>query len=428
MQRRPLNIQVSMVPDYYKTQIKVPDIQREDTAWSLEQKQLFMDSIFNDYDIPKIYLRVDTDPNTWFLIDGQQRLTAILEFFSSKYPLSDDTSLPKQYHNKYYRDLTPIEKTNFNVRQLDAILLTCTDEEEEDMFLRLNKGTPLSAAEKRNAIRGEMRDAVKNLAKHKFFKSKINFSASRFSVDAVCAQLTLLFIHGGATDTKGRELNELYKHYKKYPEKTKNSKELNNTLTFFDKVFKKKESYLKKYSISSFFLLYQDLKKNYTIANLRPEQFYKFFTEFETSRHKNNNLAEDSTNFDKELFRYQMACVNSPDSESSIRDRHEILLRNFFMMYPDIELKDRKRDFTHAQKEAIYFLNGRKCNGIIGFSCPNKNKDMAFDELQYDHIKEHSQGGKTTVKNGQPLCPSCHAYKTGQYNSNRKKTKTPKTN
>ena len=49
----------------------------------------------------------------YLLIDGQQRLTAIVEFLNNIFPLdggSDVTSLPREIHNKFYKELTPKEK------------------------------------------------------------------------------------------------------------------------------------------------------------------------------------------------------------------------------------------------------------------------------------------------------------------------------
>ena len=416
MRRDIMGIQVSMIPDYFSTYIKIPDIQREDTAWSLEQKQMLIDSLYNDYDIPKIYLRIDEkDPNIWWLIDGQQRLTAINEFINNKFALGDESSLPKEIHNKLYKDLLPTQKNNIATRTIDAIKLTCTEDEEEDMFLRLNKGTPLSAAEKRNAIRGEMRDANKELAKHKFFKIKINFNPKRFAVDAVCAQLTLLTIERGSTDTKGRQLRTMYEKNRKYSDKTKNNRTIKGILNLMNNIFPQKETYMKKYSISSFYFFLKELIENFVIKKISKTEFYKFFTEFETERQNNNRISEDSTYCDTDLSKYQTACINSPDSESAIRDRHEVLLKKFFLKYQGIEPKDSQRGFTQSQKEAIYYLNDRMCAGVKGFKCPSKGEKLGFFELEYDHIKEHSAGGKSKVSNGQPLCTNCHQYKSIQY-------------
>ena len=75
------------------------------------------------------------------------------------------------------------------------------------------------------------------------------------------------------------------------------------------------------------------------------------------------------------------------------------------------------------QKQTIYFLNARKCQSVSGHSCPNANRELAFEDCTFDHIKEYDDGGKTTVDNGQILCRDCHNYKTQQYRTKLKRQK-----
>jgi hypothetical protein len=52
-----------------------------------------------------------------------------------------------------------------------VVVLEDTDEDEvREMFLRLQNGTSLKAQEKRNAMPGTMRQFVKSLTDHLFFK------------------------------------------------------------------------------------------------------------------------------------------------------------------------------------------------------------------------------------------------------------------
>lgn len=425
MEREKQNIQVGMIPDYFKSQIKIPDVQREDTAWTLEQKQMLIDSIYNNYDIPKIYLRRDDeDPEIWWLLDGQQRLTAITQFLDNKFSLdggSDVTSLPKAIHGKYCKELPPKEKAKITSRSLDFVIMDCTETEEEDLFLRLNKGTPLNAAEKRNAIKGELRDAVKEIAKHKFFESKVNFPITRYTSDAITAQLFLLALKSEPTDTKGKQLWDLYQNKKRFPEKDKITKIVSTTLTWMNKIFCQKETYMKKYSVSSIFLFLKELKDNYSTSGISNDNIYNFFNDFEKARQRNNQLTEDDKNFDVDLFRYTMSCVNSPDSKDGIKIRHEILLKKFLLKNHTLELKDPNRNFTIEQKEAIYYLCNQICQGIKGFDCPRKGETLPFEECEFDHINEHTDGGFSTVKNGQVLCSKCHSHKTSESIKKRRK-------
>ena len=60
-----------------------PDYQRP-LVWPLKTKQLLIDSILRNYDIPKIYLD-QKEEDKYDVIDGQQRLRAICDFASNKY-------------------------------------------------------------------------------------------------------------------------------------------------------------------------------------------------------------------------------------------------------------------------------------------------------------------------------------------------------
>lgn len=421
MEKEKQNIQVGMIPDYWTTSIKIPDVQREDTAWTLEQQQMLIDSLYNNYDVPKIYLRIDEeDPEIWWLLDGQQRLTNIVRFLKNDFPLGDFTSLPKEVRNKYYNELTPKQKANIKARSLDFVLMKCTEEEEEDLFLRLNKGTPLNAAEKRNAIKGEARDLAKTLAKHKFFNDKINFSTKRYGDHAVCAQLILLALKNEPSDAKGKQLKELYEQKKRFPEKSRIETKVKRVLNRLQKVFTKKEVYMKKYNVLSCFLFFNELENNYSISTIKNTEFYDFLNDFEVLRKQNNQKSEDDTDFDKDLYLYTIACVNSPDSKESLRTRQEILLKKFLVEFPDTQLKDKTRNFSIEQKEAIYLICSKKCQGVSGFECPVKSEDLPFDEAEFDHKKEHTDGGLTIVSNGQVLCHDCHSFKTTQSKAKRK--------
>src|SRR5690349_24969741 len=67
-----------------------PDFQRP-AVWSRSQKQLLVDTILRDYDVPKLYWRkVGTKPDRYDVVDGQQRLRAIWEYFDGSFALPKD--------------------------------------------------------------------------------------------------------------------------------------------------------------------------------------------------------------------------------------------------------------------------------------------------------------------------------------------------
>lgn len=419
MTKKPMSLVVAMLPDYWKSNIRIPDVQREDTAWSEEQKALLLDSLYNNFDIPKFYLRQDEkNAELWWLIDGQQRLTAILEFLDDKFPLGANSTLPKHTHNKYCSELRPEDLARIKTQILDFMMLVCSEDEEEDLFLRLNKGTPLNAAEKRHAIRGEVRELAIELSEHDFLKDKTSYAQSRYAGHAVAAQIIQLHLSGEPCDIKGKQLTLLYESKKRFPERASAEKEIRKVLNRLNKIFQKQERYLKKYNATSLFLFMSELMKNYSLSGVSDNDLYKFIDDFERERRQNNQKTEDDANFDIELNAYTLACVNSPDSKESVRTRHSVLMKKFLAQHHDLEPKDPKRDFSLEQKEVIYLLCGKMCQG--GRECPEDGKVLPFEDCEFDHIKEHADGGRTTITNGQVLCVSCHAKKTNRSAKARK--------
>jgi len=68
---------------------EIPEWQREE-VWDTTKKQQLIDSILRGWRLPKFYF-VKTAEDEFEVVDGQQRLTAIYEFFANELPLSTDT-------------------------------------------------------------------------------------------------------------------------------------------------------------------------------------------------------------------------------------------------------------------------------------------------------------------------------------------------
>lgn len=172
-----------------------PPYQRQGAVWSVDKQQLLIDSLLNKFDIPKIYFHQFPTPRViegrkvrWALVDGKQRMQAIWGFLENEFPLSDDFELIED-PSINARGLTYAELSEshpdlvglLNATPLDVIAIKTDDVELiEEMFSRLNEAVPLNAAEKRNAIGGPARDAVKELIQHRFFSDKLPFGNTRY--------------------------------------------------------------------------------------------------------------------------------------------------------------------------------------------------------------------------------------------------------
>lgn len=366
-------------------------------VWSISKKQLLMDSILRRYDIPKIYLRaVDKPPYKYEVIDGQQRLRAIWEFCQDKFPIPADCDSVRGHEvaSKLFSELPNGLVDEFQSYELSFVILEdVTEEEVEEMFTRLNNGESLTAAEKRNAIPGDMRDFIRELTLHPVF-GKVPFKNNRYAFDQVCAQITCLELASGSVDTKAKDLKKMYEDCKKFQKNGSVAKKVKRVLNFLDTAFPEKTPELRKQNVVSLYLLVSELMEKYVISG-KETSLRNWFVKFENERRQEQDKPEDERETD--WVRYQEAILQAVDSKFSIEFRHNMLLTSFLLYYPKLELLDAQRAFTEEQRATIF----RKYNGI----CQIGGEKVRWGEFHADHITPFSKGGKTTVANGQLLCP-----------------------
>lgn len=388
-----------------------PDYQRPE-AWSRKQKQLLMDTILRNYDIPKFYWRKVSRPDgvEYEVVDGQQRLRSIWEYSDDEFPLAKDCE-PIDGHavaGLKYSQL-PMEMVDrFETYSLDVVIVTkaeASEQEDEirDMFLRLQNGTTLKAQEKRNAMPGAMRDFVKSVAKHPLFEN-CRFTNSRYTYDHIAAQLILIELKGGPTNVRDADLNRMYAEHRSFDPNGPIAKKVKRVLDFLLHAFPEKTPELERYSVIGLYCVASSLLEQYVWRDL-PEPLAQWFVEFEAERRANEALPEEDR--DIGLSEYRRLTSQSTDAEESIRGRVETLERRFFLAQPDIELVDQIRDFSHEQRLAIYRRDQGHCQ--LKLTC--SGEAVRWDNWHADHIVPHSRGGKTTVANGQVACASCNLSK-----------------
>ena len=185
-------------------------------VWSTPQQALLIDSILRGFDIPKIYVRKHPPGgNVLFdVVDGKQRLTAIWRFLSNEFPLhrnADDFPRLGNLSGKRWSQL-PAEAQD--VLQFSSVTVSAIEdaskEDVRELFVRLQKGEPLNAAEKRNAIAGPIRDFVaEHMSRHNFWPLT-RIRQRRFGYEDHSAILLALVKKGGPTALKGADLQAMY--------------------------------------------------------------------------------------------------------------------------------------------------------------------------------------------------------------------------
>jgi uncharacterized protein with ParB-like and HNH nuclease domain len=82
---------------------EIPDWQRSE-VWDTAKKQALVDSILRGWKLPKFYfLKTNEEPEEFEVVDGQQRLTTVFDFFDDVLPLSSKSA--KQFGGARYSEL-----------------------------------------------------------------------------------------------------------------------------------------------------------------------------------------------------------------------------------------------------------------------------------------------------------------------------------
>jgi hypothetical protein len=185
------------------------------SVWTDAQQRLLIDSLLRGYDLPKLYFRKLSEGGKYLyeVIDGKQRLTAIWHF------MKNDLRLPPgsvfdglgNLSGKSWLELPGpaqdrLQFTKVTVSEIED----ATPVEIAELFLRLQKGEPLRAAEKRNAVIGPVRDFVSNtLVRHSVFPL-LGMKDYRFTWAELAAITLQLAKHDGPVSVKGADLGDLY--------------------------------------------------------------------------------------------------------------------------------------------------------------------------------------------------------------------------
>jgi uncharacterized protein with ParB-like and HNH nuclease domain len=168
-----------------------PDYQRNH-RWDNKTSSRLIESMILNIPIPLIYLSQDIDLDDeigegisrYSIIDGQQRLTAICNFFTNQFPLTKLETF-KELNGYHFKDLP-----DFLIRRLEdrgikflRIDSTLDPELKYYIFEKLNRGSVnLEPQELRNSIyRGEFNNLLKKLAKYENFRKLLKIKDDKNS-------------------------------------------------------------------------------------------------------------------------------------------------------------------------------------------------------------------------------------------------------
>ncbi|MGN8345261.1 DUF262 domain-containing protein [Pseudomonas sp. SMV71] len=156
-----------------------PKFQRR-AVWMDKERSLLMDTILSNLPFPEVYMQVQTDTDTGqqqhIVVDGQQRITSILQFIDNSFPLP----INDNWKGQYFRDLNIGQKELFwDYKIVVRFLRKTNDDEIRNIFTRLNTNNiVLNDQELRNArYTGRFKQLAERLADNSYFQSIGLFTA-----------------------------------------------------------------------------------------------------------------------------------------------------------------------------------------------------------------------------------------------------------
>ena len=308
---------------------EIPDWQREE-VWNPQKKRLLIDSILKGWKLPKFYfLKLADDPAEFEVVDGQQRLTAIFEFFDDQLTLSGKSAA--DFGGSTYSSLPQTRQDSFDDFEIEYdIIEDAQDQEVKEFFQRLQAGLPLTGSEKLNSVHSNLRDFARKLAKHNFFQAKVHLGDKRYSHFDIVSKVATVEIEGLDAGLRYEELKDTFESQASFSPRSQVAKRLRSGFDYLDRVFPLKSPILRHRTIvQSFTTLALRLvslgKAAGYEANLRA-----FFEAFMKNLSKQVELGAAAT--DQDYLAFQRTVNANVRSGARIRD--EILLRKLLLFDP----------------------------------------------------------------------------------------------
>lgn len=302
-----------------------PDFQRR-LVWTNKDKIEFIKTVLEGYPFPEIYIaagRVDTKTGEGaeVLVDGQQRVTTLYQYFKGSPDLRLPAEIPK------YDELDEIVQLTFLeykvvVRDLGNMPI----EQIKQVFQRINSTSyGLNAMEIHNArYGGEFKELAEKISQLEFFDENRIFTATdikRMNDVMFCSGLIVTIM-----STYFNRDNEVEVYLDKYnevfPEKDRIFNEVSSTLSFISRMnFPPKSRVFKK---ADFFTLFVELhallikeSASLDVSRARRE-LDQFFEQVELASQGEGERASDAA-------RYYKAALQASNDRSSRITRGELI-------------------------------------------------------------------------------------------------------
>lgn len=399
-------------------------------SWTLAQQQALIDSIFRSYPIPPLFLHLITsrsaldghESRVWDIVDGQQRIRALVSFFKGEFALlrPEERKLrlpnslrahPAPWAGLTFSQLSDVDRdrlkgTNVSVFQIEGV---GNPDEIRDLFIRLQAGTALSRQQIRDAWPGNIGPFVEGLAgklKHqptvKLFRlvdrrgQRSEDDRDEFEPDRqLCAQLLCAFLSHirDALRPQGVTADDIDAMY--------------HARTDFDKSGGDAAAFRRALGIAERCAEAARARPAQTRNGKNQRKFRKLdiagLVLVISDLMQTPNFRFEST-FDTAVAERLLSDANPPlgktTSGAAILERYRDW--QSFLREKQVGVRlDEQRFFDDQQKAEIY----QRDQGI----CQICERQVSHSDAEYDHFPvPWASGGRTLLGNGRLVCVRCH--------------------
>lgn len=430
---------------YRRRYVVRPPYQRK-TVWETQKKRALLDSLFRRYYIPSIVLRevrLSPDDTRREVVDGQQRISAVQQFFSNELTLPEslsdiDMGLPGKRYSELSDDIREFidEELKYDSEIIKNISDPYDDQHQKvaaDIFWRLQQGESLNAME---TAHSRLSSLVRNFLvkyaddydfdyvtyseinpnpdKHSFFRETRSRSNSRMQHLSLLGRFLLLEIAGGPTRIGDREIVALIEgtvhpdgignqSWEAQPAAIATLRNLSKLHEVFHDdpgldswygVLVFRHEY---FTISCYWLL-RHLQRHYVFNEDERILFREFVYDFFARVSGKDGASDTVVQF----------VENRQQDPTATTERDRIIRHEFFtfalQQNHEIIDKDSRRAFNEAERIAIYRKDRGRCQFCIEERKPDRETIVPWNEFEADHVLPYSQGGQTLLENGQVLC------------------------
>lgn len=406
-------------------QIKLdPGFQRK-SVWTYADRQRLIQSIAAGYPLPSVFLyqRSQDGRLVYDVIDGKQRLETIFMFtrlgrfkrdwFEVKLDLGDGLD----WYD--WRDICrwyPHQRALFDGYKIQTVEVTGELGLIIDLFVRINStGKRLTSGERRHAkfyTSRFLKEADRLVHRFEPFlrNQRILTPAQldRMKGTELFSELLMSINNGGILNKKTALDRAIGNEQVNAHTLARISREFVRTLGRVRKMFPdlKQTRFRNSAELYSLFLLVWEMEKEKLVLTdkrrnrIAYELLKKLSTGVDTLRTQLREVKPARAT--QRLYADYLLTVQGDTDSSANRERRRELLRG--LLGSLFERRDDRRGFSAEQRRIIWNTDEKRI-------CARCSKPLTWEDFTIDHIVAHVRGGRTSLRNAQPMHRRCNSSK-----------------